>query len=772
MSPREADNTDPAHRLAITATYEAMEMAGMVPNRTPSTQQDRVGVFFGVTSDDWREVNSSQNVDTYFIPGGVRAFMPGRISYFFRFSGPSLCIDTACSSSFAAIQSACGYLWRGECDTAVAGGTNVLTNPDIFTGLDRGHFLSHSGNCNTFDDEASGYCRAEAVGAVILKRLEDALEDGDPIFGVIAGANTNHCGQTDSITRPHEGDQVSVFQRVLRYQNVDANDISYVEMHGTGTQAGDATEMRSVLSVFVPDQRRSARQPLYLGSAKANLGHSESASGVVSMIKVLLMMKNNEIPPHCGIKTRINRNYPEDLAERNVRIASKPTPWRREDSAGETRRVFLNNFSAAGGNTAILLEDAPKLLPGTAKQTLDGRGTYVVAVSAKSAKALGANIRSLVSFLETNPSTSLAALSYTTTARRLHHNYRIACSGDSIASVLRDLRPRTGSDDYKPIPAPSRSPQVAFVFTGQGTMYTELGRELFETVAGFRDDIVRFNHMAQQQGFPPFISVIDGSVASLEGVDICASNLALVCLQMALGRLWRSWGVRPSVTIGHSLGEYAALYSAGVISASDAIFLVGTRAQLLAKHCSPGTHAMLAVKAAVAAIRPLLSETSCEIACINQPAGTVVGGPKRGIEELTAKIQSLGYETVLLEIPFSFHTSQVDPILEEFEDAARSVQFRTPRICVLSPLLGRAVRDEPAFDGSYLVRACRSAVNFQGAVEDAKASSIVGEDTIWLEMGSHPACSGMIKGTLDSRATTLSDPNHVKSFNSLAMAGT
>ncbi|PHH79911.1 hypothetical protein CDD80_3498 [Ophiocordyceps camponoti-rufipedis] len=754
MSPREADSTDPAHRLAITATYEAMEMAGMVPNRTPSTQQDRVGVFMGICSDDWREVNASQNVDTYHIPGGVRAFLPGRISYFFRFSGPSLSIDTACSSSFAAIQSAVGYLLRGECDTAVAGGTNILTNPDIFTGLDRGHFLAQTGNCNTFDDAASGYCRAEAVGSVILKRMEDAVADEDPIFGVIVGANTNHCGQTDSITRPHEGDQVSVFNRVLRYQNVDPNDIGYVEMHGTGTQAGDATEMRSVMSVFLPDRRRTEQQPLYLGSAKANVGHSESASGVVSMIKVLLMMKNNMIPPHVGIKGVINRNYPKDMAERNIRIAFEPTAWPRL-ADGKTRKVFLNNFSAAGGNTAILIEDAPPLPSTSSSDVVDQRGSYLVSVTAKTAKALENNIRSMVAFLEENPDTSLASLAYTTTARRMHHNFRVACSGDSVSSLVKELNLRVSSGGFKSIPAPAKLPNVVFVFTGQGTLYTSLGRELFDTLPSFRDDVVQFNRLAVQQGFPEFLSLVDGSASSLEGVDTCTSHLVLVCIQMALTRLWNAWNIKPSMVVGHSLGEYAALYAAGVISASDAIFLVGSRASLLAQSCTPGTHAMLAVKSAIDAVRPLLEGSGCEVTCINQPAGTVVGGQKDKIESLAAKLRNNGLETVLLDIPFSFHTSQVEPILEAFAEAARGVRFSKPQVPILSPLLGRVIGTDETLDGDYLVRACRGVVNFQGVLEEAKASSVVNDSTIWLELGSHPACSGMIKSTLGAGSTAL-----------------
>jgi naphtho-gamma-pyrone polyketide synthase len=198
MSPKEAAQSDPGQRLALLTACEALEMAGFVPDRTPSTQRDRVGIFYGMTSDDWREVNSGQNVGTYFIPGGNRAFTPGRINYHFKFSGPSVSVDTACSSSLAAIHMACNSLWRNDCDTAIAGGTNVMTNPDNFTGLDKGHFLSRTGNCKTFDDSADGYCRADAVGSVVLKRLEDAIADGDPIQAVIAGVYTNHSAEADS----------------------------------------------------------------------------------------------------------------------------------------------------------------------------------------------------------------------------------------------------------------------------------------------------------------------------------------------------------------------------------------------------------------------------------------------------------------------------------------------------------------------------------------------------------------------------------------------
>lgn len=351
VSPREAMQMDPVQRLGLITAYEAIEMAGIVVGRTSSTENDRIGTFYGQASDDWRETNSSQNIDTYFIPGGIRAFTPGRINYHFKFSGPSYSVDTACSSSFAAIQVACTSLSKGECDTAIAGGVNILTNPDIFTGLSRGHFLSNTGQCKAFDEAADGYCRAEGVVSLALKRLPDAIADNDHIYGVILGSRTNHSAQATSITRPHHEAQAFLCQRILDSAGVHSHEVDYVEMHGTGTQAGDYHEMLSVTQIFAPLDAPLRPKPLYVGTVKANVGHAEAAAGVISLVKVLKMLQHEAIPPHVGIQSGVmNKKFPSDLAERNIRIAERQIPWKKR-SDGSHRLAFLNNFSAAGGNT-------------------------------------------------------------------------------------------------------------------------------------------------------------------------------------------------------------------------------------------------------------------------------------------------------------------------------------------------------------------------------------------------------------------------------------
>lgn len=294
-----------------------------------------------------------------------------------------------------------------------------VKNPDIFSGLSRGQFLSKKGPCATFDNDADGYCRADGVGSVVLKRLEDAIADRDPVLAVISGAATNHSAEAVSITHPHAGAQEFLYRKILTEAGIDPHDVSYVEMHGTGTQAGDATEMRSVMNAFAPEnRRRRPDQDLYLGAVKANAGHGEAASGIISLIKVLTMMEKNTIPPHCGIKGTINRTFP-NLEERNVHIAFKPTPWQRPK--GQKRRVFLNNFSAAGGNTALLLEDGPESRP---IEHRDPRMHHVIAVSGRSRFSLKKNVESLINVLTTDPQIDLPSLSYTVSENKSAISFR------------------------------------------------------------------------------------------------------------------------------------------------------------------------------------------------------------------------------------------------------------------------------------------------------------------------------------------------------------
>ncbi|KAK1749963.1 hypothetical protein QBC47DRAFT_394885 [Echria macrotheca] len=740
MSPREAFQTDPMQRMALTTAYEALEMSGYVPNRTPSTRLDRIGTFYGQTSDDWREINAAQEVDTYFITGGVRAFGPGRINYHFGFSGPSLNVDTACSSSAAAMNVACTALWARDCDTAIVGGLSCMTNSDIFSGLSRGQFLSKKGPCATFDNEADGYCRGDGCASVIVKRLEDAERDQDRILAVILGTATNHSADAISITHPHGPTQSLLSSAILDDAGVDPLDVDYVEMHGTGTQAGDGTEMKSVTSVFAPaNRKRPADRPLYLGAVKANVGHGEAASGVTALCKVLLMLQKNAIPPHVGIKAGsvINKTFPKDLAERNVNIAFHMTPFKRKD--GKPRRVFINNFSAAGGNTGLLIEDAPKKPTPTA----DPRKHHVVTVTAKSKSAMIRNAERLVQWIDQHPEVPLSHIAYTTTARRIQHYWRMNVSVADTAEAKKAIADRLKENFVPVLP---EQPKVAFMFTGQGSHYASLGKEFYEHYSVFRESIDNFNHLSQVHGFPSFLPLIDGSEPDVSKLSPVVVQLGLCCFEMALARLWASWGIRPAVVLGHSLGEYAALNVAGVLSASDTIYLVGTRAQILVEKCTAGTHAMLATMGSVETVTEALGAkaSGVNVACINGPRETVLSGELSQMADIAEHLTAAGFKCKQLQVPFAFHSAQVDPILDEFERLAEGVQFNAPQVPIISPLLGKLLEGEP-INAAYLRNHAREAVNFLGGLVSAQESGAIDEKTVWLEVGPSPVLAGMVK---------------------------
>ena len=622
---------------------------------------------------------------------------------------------------------------------------NVLTNSDAFAGLSHGHFLSKTPNaCKTWDCEADGYCRADGVGSIVMKRLEDAEADNDNILGVILAAATNHSAEAVSITHPHAGHQSYLGRLIMDRAGVDPLDVSFVEMHGTGTQAGDAEEIQSVTDVFAPlIKRRSSTNPLHIGAVKANVGHGEAAAGVTALVKVLLMLQKNSIPPHVGIKNSLNPKFPKDMEKRNLRIPYEKTKWARVP--GKKRIAVVNNFSAAGGNTALAIEEGPERVI----TEVDPRSTHAVVVSAKSKISLKGNIERLIAYLDNNPQTSLADLSYSTTARRYHHNHRIAIVASDVPQAKKQLKSNLDSaDSHKPIPT-TGPPSVAFAFTGQGTSYKSSDLELFHHSPYFRSQILHLDTLAQGQGFPSFVPALDGSFSRDHQHSPVVTQLALVCTEIALAKYWGSLGVKPEVVIGHSLGEYAALHVAGVLSASDTIFLVGRRAMMLEEKCKAGSHKMVAVRASLAQIENSVGDKPYTIACVNGSKETVVSGASAEMNAIVPPLEADGYKCFSLDVAFAFHSGQTDPILDDFEAEAKSgALFQTPQIPIISPLLSRVIFDDKTVNANYLRRATREPVNFLSALEIAHEIGTVDAETAWIEIGPHPVCMNFVKSIL------------------------
>ncbi|KAF1360700.1 polyketide synthase [Lizonia empirigonia] len=767
ISPKEAEQMDPMHRLALVTAYEALEMSGYSPNRTRSTSSPRVGTYYGQASDDWRELNASQNIGTYAVPSGERGFANGRINYFFKFSGPSFNMDTACSSGLAAVNAACSALWAGDVDTAIAGGLNVITDPDNFCQLGKGHFLSLTGQCKVWDEAADGYCRADGVGSVVIKRLDDALADNDKILATILAANTNHSADAISITHPHAPTQSQNYLRVMSQAGFSPLDVSYVELHGTGTQAGDREEAKSVSDVFAPvAPRRKKKDRLRLGAVKSNIGHGEAAAGIASFIKVLLMYQKSAIPPQIGVK-KLNPTLPPDLEERNIGLNWEYAEWPRPKTG--SRLAIVNSFGAHGGNTTVLLSDAPIRSP----VVTDPRSSFPVAVSARSKNSLKMNTEALLQYLNDHEDAQLGDLSYTLTARRIHHPFRLATSVKDIPEAKKFLSAEIDKMQKQQwvSTVPLKAPTVAFAFTGQGAFYVGMGSQLYTHCSSFREDVQRLDRLAQSfnLGFDSVIPVIDGSAGDSDTIDPVVSQLAIVLVELALTHYWATLGIKPSMVMGHSLGEFAALAVAGVISELDALYLTAARAKLMVKHCEVGTHTMLAVRCSIDQLEELLAgrEQDYELACINGESDIVISGAKAQIKDIANILASAGLRSTALKVPFAFHSPQMDPILEPFAQLAENVTFKAPQIPVISPLLAECIFDGKTLNQKYLCRATREQVDVVGALDAAQELGIADADTVWIDIGPHMIAGGMVRNLLKPTTVVASLKRDEDNFSTL-----
>ncbi len=566
--------------------------------------------------------------------------------------------------------------------------------------------------------------------------MDDSIRNRDNVLAVVRSAATNHSAKAVSITHPHSDTQRKLFESVLQQAHVSPEDVDYVEMHGTGTQAGDIAESASIASVFA----KPRKDPLYVGTVKANIGHGEAASGVTSVIKAIMMIREGMIPRHVGIKGKINPRLAFNGLE-NIRIPLENVPFPSKNRA--LRRILINNFNATGGNTSLLLEEGPA----REKEGEDPRRFHVIAFSAARPSSLMGTIQRMIEHLFSSTNVALSDLAYTTTSRRIHHKVRVAYAVENTSQLVQQLQ-STSVAAFSPKIAPA----VIFLFTGQSTTLPGAATFLFRHSAAFRRRLESVDAMCQNFGLPSVVGFLTDPNYRMAMQDPRHVQIALVALEIALAEQWKTWGLRPTMVIGHSLGEYAALYVAGVLSMADALYLVGVRAKLLWSKLNTGSGGMMVVKLSVERIMEVLqicALSTCEIAAVNTPTTTVVSGPKSDLERLEKHLSSheVGTKTASLKIPYAFHSAQMDDILDEFEVAAQGVRFGKPVVPVISTLLGSTITEEGIFDAAYLVRQMREPVRFVDALY-ACLEYLKGESPIWLEISPSPVCIPIVRSTL------------------------
>jgi len=653
ISPREAVTLDPQQRLLLEVAWEALEHAAIDPRSLAGTS---TGVFVGISGTDYAQrLPQSQRLEVsgYLATGNAASTAAGRLSFFLGTHGPSMAIDTACSSSLVSVHLAVQSLRRGESDVALAGGVNLILSPEMSIYLARAQALSPRGRCRTFDAGADGYVRAEGCGMVVLKRLSDARAAGDRVLALIAGSAVNHDGRTSGLTVPNGVSQQNVLERALDDARVDAAQVSFVETHGTGTPLGDPIEVQALGRVF--------RSPLVLGAVKTNIGHLEAAAGVAGLIKVVMQLQRRRI---AGIAHFDAPNPKISWDALPFRVPMATEPWE-----GERLVAGVSSFGISGTNAHVVLEEAPD----GGLEAAAPRTAQLLTLSAQSPEALRAMSSRLA---DTIGADDFADVAYTTNTGRAHLRYRRAVVAADAAEAAEILRTRaTAADAKRPIR------RIAFLFSGQGSQYAGMARELFETEPLFRRAIEACDAIV------PVRQLFDSDDIHQTG----NAQPALFALEYALATLWRSWGVEPAAVLGHSVGEFAAACIAGVFTLEDALRLVAARGRLM--QSLPAGGAMLVVHAGEPEIDV---DARLSIAAINGPRNVVLSGPEEAIAAAEERWKRRGVRTTRLTVSHAFHSALVGPIVDDFRAEAAKVPMRAPSLPLISNLTGRRAGAEIA----------------------------------------------------------------------------
>jgi phthiocerol/phenolphthiocerol synthesis type-I polyketide synthase E len=741
MTPREAELTDPQHRLFLECAYEAMEASGYAPTRCP----ERVGVYAGSGQSDYvRHVQSHsdimQTVGTFQVAiGNGPDFLTTRVSHKLKLNGPSIAVQTACSSSLVAVHMACQALFTYECDMALAGGVSVKADQMLGFDYQEGGILAPDGHCRAFDAASQGTVVGNGVGVVALKRLDDAIADGDEIVAIIRGTAVNNDG-ADKVgyTAPSVARQAEVVKEALTIAGVDPATITYIEAHGTGTALGDPIEIAALTDAYRTFTRK--KQYCAVGSVKTNIGHLDSAAGVSGLIKAVLCIKHRMLPPSLHYK---EPNPHINFADSPFYVNGNLKDWL---SDGEPLRAGVSSFGIGGTNAHVILEEAPPRT--TDEKDVDAEPDWhLLALSARTPGSLRQRAEDLIDYLQRHQEVDMASIAYTLAVGKESFARRMAIvAHKSAESAMEELRKMTASMPSNMDEANEATPSVFFMFTGQGAQYVHMASDLYRCAPAFRKHI--------QQCAKLSASVLDADLLRLlyplPGEEKEAANQlhqtkyaqpALFCVEYALAKQMEAWGIKQEAMIGHSIGEYVAACLAGVMSLNDAIKVIAVRASLM-QQMERG--AMTAVSLSEADTIEALGESGAElsIAVVNSPRSCVVAGTYAATERFEAFLSGKGVISKRLATSHAYHSEMMEPILPRFAEAMRTIRLHPPNISYISNVTGRWITPEEATDPQYWVDHLRKCVRFADGIKlllDAR------EHSIFVEIGPGHTLSAMVK---------------------------
>ncbi|HEY0936941.1 MAG TPA: type I polyketide synthase, partial [Trebonia sp.] len=757
ISPREALAMDPQQRLLLEVSWEALERAGLEPR---GLRGSRTGVFAGAAYSSYGAGGAGEGTEGYMLTGGMTAVISGRVSYALGLEGPAVTVDTACSSSLVALHLACHALRAGECTLALAGGVTVLATPDAFTEFAKQQGLAADGRCKAFSAQADGIGWAEGAAMLALERLGDARRHGHRVLAVIRGSAVNQDGASNGLTAPNGPSQQRVIRAALASARLGADQVDAVEAHGTGTALGDPIEAQALLAAYGRD--RPAGRPLWLGSLKSNLGHTSAAAGVAGVMKMVLALEHEELP------RTLHADEPSgqvDWAAGDVRLLTEPVSWPArggdgEAAGGRPRRAGISAFGISGTNAHLIVEEAPAAeaaeAPAAAEPILSG-GPATWVLSGRSAAALAgqaARLKSWTAGAGAGAGAGLADVAWSLAATRTTFEHRAVVTGQDRDELLAGLKSlaagETGAGVVSGRVRPGGPVRVGFLFAGQGSQRAGMAAGL---------------HAAS----PVFAAAFDGAAGILEGLlGVPVAEVALgtgpggagdgradqtlfaqpglFALQAGLVALLRAAGVRPAAVAGHSVGEVAAAYAAGVLSLEGACALVAVRARLM--QGLPAGGAMCAVGAAEAEVAAVLAAApagggAAGIAAVNGPAAVVVSGDEPAVRRGEREFAGRGVRTRMLRVSHAFHSARMDPVLAELGAAAARLDHAVPEVPWAGALDGELVTvPEPG----YWAAAARRPVRFAGALAALAARGT----EVFLEIGPDGTLSALGPAVLDT----------------------